>query len=147
VADTGFDPASLPSDAQQRSPAAATGAGVSKSGTPAVGSHAHWRMVDVALSGVIGQRGAAAVLRRAMILTRRTHGWMPEPSDETGFGGCVRRLDEALASQATEESRTGQAALEAVFHDLIGSLVGGALATQLLRAAWIVRQTPGGPGP
>lgn len=147
AASAGFDGVALPVDAPERSPAAANGATVSKSGTSAVGSNAHWRTVDVALSGVIGQRGTAAVLRQAMILTRRAHGWMPEPPDGTGFGGCVRQLGEALAGQVDAESRTGQAVLETTFHDLVGSLVGGALATRLLRAAWAARQTPGGPGP
>ena len=136
-----------PAPSRQGLSAAANGANVSKSATSAVGSNAHWRTVDVALSGVIGQRGAAAVLRRAMILARRTHAWMPEPPDGRGFGGCVRQLGEALAGQVAAESRTGQATLEAIFHDLVGSLVGGALATRLLRAAWAARQTLGGPGP
>ena len=94
-----------------------------------------WRAVDLEVSAVIGPRGSAAVLRRTLVMTRRTHGWMHEPSDEAGFEACVLALGEALAGQASEESVAGRLALEAAFRDLLSSLVGGALATQLLRAS------------
>ena len=100
-----------------------------------------WRAVDLDVSAVIGQRGTAAVLRRALFVMRRTHGWMSEPADDTDFDACVSTLSDALADQVPEERASGQHALEAAFHDLLASLVGAALAAQLLRAAWSERQT------
>ncbi len=94
-----------------------------------------WRAVDLEVSALIGRRGSAAVLRRTLVMTRRRHGWMHEPSDDAGFEACVLALGDALGGQAPEESLAGRHALEAAFHDLLASLVGGALTTQLLRAA------------
>lgn len=99
-----------------------------------------WRAADLDVSAVIGHRGTAAVLRRALVIMRRTHGWMPEPPDDADFDACVRNLCDAFAGQAPEERASGQRLLEATFHDLLASLVGAALTTQLLRAAWIQRQ-------
>ena len=99
-----------------------------------------WRAVDLGVSTVIGRRGTAAVLRRALVIVRRTHGWMSEPLDDLDFDGCVHTLNNALASQAPEQRASGKHALETVFHDLLASLVGAALAAQLLRAAWSERQ-------
>lgn len=107
----------------------------------AQGTIALWRAVDLDVSALIGQRGTAAVLRRALVIVRRTHGWMFEPSDDTDFDACVHTLSDALASRAPEERASGQRALETAFHDLLASLVGAALAAQLLRAAWSQRQS------
>jgi len=99
-----------------------------------------WRAVDLDVSAVIGQRGTAAVLQRAMVITRRTHGWMSASPDDVDFDACVRIVNAAFASQAPEERVSGQRALEAAFHDLLASLVGATLAAQLLRAARNERQ-------
>ena len=113
-------------------------AGLADSGVK--GTIALWRAVDLDVSAVIGQRGTAAVLRRALVVMRRTHGWMSEPSDAADFDACVHTLSNVLASQAPEERVSGQHALETAFHDLLASLVGAPLAAQLLRAAWSERR-------
>ena len=106
----------------------------------AQGTIALWRVVDRDVSAVIGQRGTAAVLRRALAVMRRTHGWMSEPSDDTDFDACVQALSNVFASRAPEERVSGQHALETAFHDLLASLVGATLAAQLLRAGWTERR-------
>ena len=103
------------------------------------GTIALWRAVDLDVSAVIGQRGTAAVLRRALFVMRRTHGWMSESADDIDFNACVHTLSDALASRAPEERASGQHALETAFHDLLASLIGADLAAQLLRAAWSER--------
>ncbi len=99
-----------------------------------------WRAVDLDVSAVIGQRGTTAVLRRAVVVARRTHEWMSEPADDVDFDACVRAVGDAFASQAPEQRASGRHTLEAAFHDLLASLVGAALAAQLLRAAWAERR-------
>jgi DNA-binding GntR family transcriptional regulator len=99
-----------------------------------------WLAVDLDVSAVIGQRGTAAVLRRALVVMRRTHAWMSEPSDDTDFDACVHALSNVFASRAPEERVSGQHALETAFHDLLASLVGAPLAAQLLRAGWAERR-------
>ena len=108
-------------------------------GTGVRGTAALWRAVDLDVSRVIGRRATAAVLRRALVLARRTHGWMPEPADGASLDECVRALAEALGPRRPEESRAGRRTVEARFHDLLSSLVGPALAAQLLQAAWAAR--------
>lgn len=120
--------------------AAVRSASAESADSGAQGTIALWRAVDLDVSAVIGQRGTAAVLRRALVVMRRTHGWMSDPADDTDFDACLHSLADTLASQAPEERASGQRALEAAFHDLLASLVGAALATQLLRAAWSERQ-------
>ena len=112
-----------------------------RAGSGAQGTIALWRAVDLDVSAVIGQRGTAAVLRRALVVMRRTHGWMSAPSDDTDFDACVHTLSHVLASRAPEERVSGQHALETAFHDLLASLVGAPLAAQLLRAGWSERRT------
>jgi len=105
------------------------------------GTIALWRAVDLDVSAVIGHRGTAAVLRRALVVMRRTHGWMSEPSDDTDFDACVQALSNVFASRAPEERVSGQHTLETAFHDLLASLVGARLAAQLLRAGWTERRS------
>lgn len=111
------------------------------------GVAAVWRAVDRDLSTLIGRRGTEAVLRRALALTRRTHGWLPEPPDDAGLDTCVDALARTLDGRSPDESGAVLDALEATFHDLLSSLVGAALATQLLRAAWAVPRVRAGPPP
>ena len=118
----------------------ARGASAEPADSGAQGTIAHWRVVDRDVSAVIGQRGTAAVLRRALAVMRRTHGWMPDPADDADFDACLHGLTDTLASPASEQRASGHRALEAAFHDLLASLVGAALATQLLRTAWSERQ-------
>ena len=111
------------------------------------GATAAWRAVDRDLSAVVGRRGTAAVLRRALVLTRRTHGWLPEPADDASLDQCVEALTLALSGRRPDESGAGLDALESTFHDLLSSLLGAALATQLLRVAWAARRARAGPTP
>ena len=119
---------------------AARSARAESAGPVVEGTIALWRAVDLDVSAVIGQRGTAAVLRRALVVMRRTHGWMSEPSDDTDFDACVQALSNVFASRAPEERVSGQHDLETAFHDLLASLVGATLAAQLLRAGWTERR-------
>ena len=106
-----------------------------------------WRAIDLDLSEVIGPRGTAAVLRRALATARRTHGWLPGPSDDCSFDACLQCLDEALGDRCTEEVGAGTLAVQMAFRGLLASLVGAALAEQLLGAAWTDGQAQGEPMP
>jgi hypothetical protein len=98
-----------------------------------------WHVVDLDLSAVIGQRGAAAVLLQALATTRRLHGWMPEPPADASFRRCVCALGDALADQPPQACAAGTLFLESTFQELLSSLVGAALTTELLRRAWALR--------
>ena len=94
-----------------------------------------WRVVDVDLSEVIGRRGTAAVLRRALAMARRTHGWLPVPAPDAEFDACMRALTCALADRRPEDCSAGRRALEATFHELLSTLLGVELTGQLLQAS------------
>jgi hypothetical protein len=100
------------------------------------GTIALWRPVDLDVSAVIGHRGTAAVLRRALATVRRTHGWLPDPSDGASFDVCVKSLDDALEGRGKEEAAAGVLAVQMDFRSLLATLVGNALTGQLLGAAW-----------
>ena len=104
-----------------------------------------WRAIDLGVSAVIGRRGTAAVLLRALAMTRRTHGWLPEPPEDACLDVCVRALGDALDDRGAEESAAAGQAVQVAFRDLLASLVGAALAKQLLGAALAVRQARGEP--
>ena len=116
-------------------------------GTEVRGAIAVWRALDVDVSAVIGHRGTAAVLRRALAMTRRTHVWLPEPSDDASFDVCVQALSDVLDARGAEESAAGSQAVQAAFRDLLATLVGASLTTQLLSAAWAVGHAQGEPMP
>ena len=95
-----------------------------------------WRTVGLDVSRMIGRRGCAAVMSRALITARRDHPWIPEPVGEASFDESLGRFAAASAKQQADECRRGNCALEAAFRGLLVSLVGPALTTQLLRSAW-----------
>jgi len=120
-------------------PTTASGGGAASGAAIVQGAAALWRAVDLDLSPIIGRRGTAALFQRALFLTWRTHDWMPEQSGEASFDACLEALTKTLAGRQPEEAVAARRALESTFHDLLSSLVGAALTTQLLRAAWAHR--------
>lgn len=102
-----------------------------------------WRAIDLDVSAVIGHRGTAAVLRRAVAMARRTHGWLPETSEDSSFDACVDCLEGALDERGIEEAGSARLAVQVAFRGLLASLVGTALAEQLLGAAWTPAQARG----
>ena len=97
------------------------------------GDDAPWRAVESGLSAVVGPRGAAAILRQALVTARRTHGWMPELPEDASFDAGMRALDQAVAARRPAEASAGRHALETTFDALLSSFVGAALAARLLR--------------
>lgn len=95
-----------------------------------------WRQADLDVAPVIGHRGTAAVVRSALATARRTHGWLPEPSDDASVDMCVKLLNDTLHGRGAQEAVAAALAVQIAFHSLLGSLVGAELTIQLLGAAW-----------
>jgi hypothetical protein len=95
-----------------------------------------WRDIDRVLTPIVGTRGVAALRGRSLFLTARAHPWLlPGPSgiQATMDLGTLRS---ALALRSAEDALVGGVALLETFHDLLASMVGPALAEQLLRSIW-----------
>jgi hypothetical protein len=137
--------AAAPAMTTSEEAAAIQSAGVASHGTEIQGAIALWHAIDLDVSAVIGPRGTAAVLRPVLAMTRRTHGWLPELPHDAGFDVCVRALSDALDDGGTEASAAARQAVQVAFRDLLASLVGAALAKQLLKAASAARQARGEP--
>lgn len=97
------------------------------------GAIALWRAADVDLSPIVGRRGALAVLRRALALNRPAFEWLPALEDVLDSEDGIARLQAAVAGRPPDEADAAASALSATLHDLLASLVGAALARQLLR--------------
>jgi hypothetical protein len=101
-----------------------------------------WRAVDGELSPVIGRRATEALHRRALFLARANLAWLPQPKEHDTLEDCLAQLSSALATRSVDEARLAMHALELGFHDLLASLIGPSLTTQLLRSAWSLHSGP-----
>jgi hypothetical protein len=125
---------------------AATRAGAAPA-VPRQSTISPWIAIDLDVSAVIGDRGTAAVLRQALATARRTHGWLPAPSDECGFGACLACLGDALDHRCNGEAEAAGLAVQAAFRELLVALLGGPLTAQLLGARASDPRTQGEPMP
>lgn len=91
-----------------------------------------WRRSEACLAPIIGHAGYLAIYRRSLALARPAFRWLPLPTDSTHGSTARAQLHAALIGQTGQESSAGDAALRRAFGDLLGSLVGGRLATRLL---------------
>ena len=97
--------------------------------------------IDQALVPIIGQRGMAALYRRALHLTRSDHPWLPPDTEGVPSVVDLLPLRAALLLQNPSDAALGGAALLANFHQLLTSLVGRPLTERLLRSVWMAYLT------
>ncbi len=102
-----------------------------------------WRQADLRVSSIIGYRGTAAVLQGAAATTRRTHRWLPEPSDDASVVAYVTALNDSLDGREAQDAAAAAMAVQVAFRSLLGILVGAELTNQLLGAAWPVGPVQG----
>lgn len=94
--------------------------------------------VEQALVPIIGQRGAAALYKRALHLTRwTTHPWLPTVAEAVPSAADLSSLRAALLLQSPADAARGGAALLSNYHELLASLVGRPLTERLLRSVWV----------
>lgn len=94
-----------------------------------------WRAADLDLSPVVGRRGALAILRRALASNQAAFGWLYVPDELQDFHAAIGPLCASFADRAPDEAQAAACALWSTFRDLLSSLVGEALAEQVLRSA------------
>lgn len=95
-----------------------------------------WLEIDQALHPIIGHRGVAALHNRSLKLTAATYPWLA-----VGHQGALAAIDvtalrATLVPRAAAQAAAGGVALFQSFRELLASLVGQALADQLLGSVW-----------
>ena len=95
-----------------------------------------WRLLDDALSPIIGHGGVIALFRRAVFLTRQSHvalSLIPEAPDQLHDFAALQTL---LSQQPSSEGAAIASALQHTFIDLLTHLIGESLTERLLRSVW-----------
>lgn len=95
-----------------------------------------WHEVDAALRPIIGQRGVAALYKRALYLTAPAHPSVGALHRSVSSAPDFVPLQQALAQQSKEEAGAAAGALMQTFHDLLASMVGTSLTERLLHSVW-----------
>ena len=92
--------------------------------------------IDSALTPVIGHRGVAALYKRSLHVTARTHAWLAGAQDDPLSSMDVPTLTPLLAQQTSAEAAAAGALLLQTFYDLLATLIGPSLTERLLRSVW-----------
>jgi hypothetical protein len=92
--------------------------------------------VDGLLCPIFGQRGAAAMYKRSLYLSGKTHAWLADT--EQSFDPPVEFavLKSVLARQSYKAAHDGACTFLQNLYDLLASMVGPTLTEQLLRSLW-----------
>ena len=92
--------------------------------------------IDGALSPIIGHRGVAALYKRSLHVTARTHAWLAGAQEGPPGSMDVPTLTPLLAQQTSAEAAAAGALLLQTFYDLLATLVGPSLTERLLHSVW-----------
>jgi hypothetical protein len=97
---------------------------------------ATWYEVDAALAPIIGRKAVAALYKRSLYLTGRTHPWLAGAHDGAQAAIDLAALKSVVARQSNAEAALGSSELLQTFDQLLSSLIGPSLTERLLRGAW-----------
>jgi hypothetical protein len=89
-----------------------------------------WSAIQARLAPVIGQDGFRVLFARSLHRARIEHAWLATDAVEDGI--AFSKLKASLESQPLERAEAGSRLLMAHFTDLLGTLIGKALAARLL---------------
>ena len=95
-----------------------------------------WLEVEASLNPIIGPKGVAALYKRSLLLTARSHPWLDEPSERPQEGAHLAALTLVLAHQESKAAAAGGGELLQTFYGLVSSLIGASLTHRLLRFMW-----------
>jgi hypothetical protein len=95
-----------------------------------------WHDISAALSPIIGQRGAMAVYKRSLALTRADYPWLAAAQEHSLHPDDFAALQQALALQTRPNAAAANGALLQRFTELLNNLIGPSLSERLLRSVW-----------
>lgn len=95
-----------------------------------------WRSLARHLSPLIGDNGFGALYGRTGRLLSQQFGWLTTKQSSRSLDELFRTLEEDLAGADPADAARANAALLATFTQLLSELIGEALTTRLIDAAW-----------
>ncbi len=100
-----------------------------------------WRSLASHLSPLIGENGFGALYGRTGRLLAQQYGWLTTGPSSRSLAELFRTLEEDLAGADPAHAAQANEALLATFTRLLSDLIGDALTTRLIDAAWRGVQT------
>ena len=100
-----------------------------------------WRDIDVALSPIIGHRGAAALFGRSLHLTRADHAWLTAVHESMADQIDFTAFQSTLSQQTVAHVVALNDALLQKFVEQLTNLIGVSLTERLLRPVVDIHST------
>lgn len=95
-----------------------------------------WESLAVSLVNIIGDEGFNALFSRSLHLAGATHPWLAEASMARANLPRFAALKALLNGRTPQEVTAAMVLLFSIFTDVLGTLIGKQLTTNILRAAW-----------
>jgi hypothetical protein len=102
------------------------------------------QQVDRLLCPIFGHRGAAALYKRSLYLTGKTHAWLADSGQSFEAPVEFTVVKSLLAAQDDQLASAGACTFLQTLYDLLASMVGPSLTETLLRSLW-ADASPGSP--
>ncbi|QIB66906.1 hypothetical protein [Kineobactrum salinum] len=99
----------------------------------------HWEKLAGEIVSVVGEAGFASLYDRSLYLSQATFPWLAAdapPQQSAPPGDRFVELRTCLASQAAADACAAHSQLLNTFTDILASLIGEQLTSNILRAAW-----------
>lgn len=97
---------------------------------------ATWRHAEECLTPIIGSQGMAALYKRSLLLTGRSHYWLADLHQEPTGSLDLTALTTLLARQESSDAARAGGELLETFYGLVNGLIGASLTHRLLRFMW-----------
>lgn len=97
---------------------------------------ATWRHAEQRLTPVLGPIGVAALYKRSLLLTGRSHTWLAGSQENVLISVDLSALTTALAERESAEAAAAGGELLQTFYGLVNSLIGPSLTHRLLGFMW-----------
>jgi hypothetical protein len=95
-----------------------------------------WRHAEQCLTPIIGPQGMAALYKRSVVLTGRSHSWLGGLDEQVQSTVDLTALTSALAVRESAEAAQAGGELLQTFYRLVAGLIGPSLTDRLLRFMW-----------
>lgn len=95
-----------------------------------------WESLAANLVNIIGDEGFNALFSRSLHLAGAAHPWLAEASLTRGNLPRFAALKTLLHGRTQEDVTAAMVLLFSIFTDVLGTLIGQQLTTNILRAAW-----------
>ena len=96
-----------------------------------------WQQLATQLTPYIGEAGFCALYGRAIRLTQSGYDWLPSPSSTASPKTLFEITAQALENVDGIVAAQANATLLETFTNILSTLIGEVLATQILNSAWI----------